>query len=330
MRAAGCAAMGAGVTKARARPYAQGNKASGPFRDRDRFVTAQKENSSNAAEGTFSHYPADAPQEDRPNARSDPFARKLENPLADALGLPGNDHSPHNAASTNGGGNALADALGLPPPPPATAGKLDIQSPMKKRVPYGPYLPSDFVHPRSPSDEIGFDDIQYQISEIGGYQRSNSGKLEQAAASSRVSGIGALVERYRGHLVIRHMLEGGPAAACPEIQVGACILYIDGFSTKDMPFSQVLTLLRGTAGSTVTLSLSQNPVSADSRLNAVSADSSLANGSGAANSLGGLVTVTITRDVCAPVSELEPLPGINPLDFVPAKGLKSRGQSVRQ
>ena len=33
-----------------------------------------------------------------------------------------------------------------------------------------------------------------------------------------------------------------------------------------------------------------------------------------------LVTVTLVRDFCAPVSELDPLPSINPLDFVGLKG----------
>jgi carboxyl-terminal processing protease len=79
-------------------------------------------------------------------------------------------------------------------------------------------------------------------------------KAEQDNLQGKLTGIGVIVDQRSGAPIVVSVIDGSPAAGAG-ILAGDTIVAVDGKSTDRMTADQVVTAIRGPAGTTVTLTL---------------------------------------------------------------------------
>jgi len=74
----------------------------------------------------------------------------------------------------------------------------------------------------------------------------------------KVFGIGVLLRYQEGNYFIEKMVEGGPAQRSGELNIGDCLVEVDGQICCNKTLNEVLEMIRGREGSTVKLTLFNN------------------------------------------------------------------------
>jgi carboxyl-terminal processing protease len=126
------------------------------------------------------------------------------------------------------------------------------------------YVDRPAVQPR----QMTYGAIGGMVDSLGdtGHSRFLSPEMVQAEQNfnqGQFEGIGVYVEMKDGHLVIVAPIDGSPAQQAG-LQAGEIIMAVEGQNTADMPMDQVVGLIMGPAGTSVTLTV-LNPDTGQSR-----------------------------------------------------------------
>jgi carboxyl-terminal processing protease len=117
------------------------------------------------------------------------------------------------------------------------------------------YVDRPAVQPR----QMTYGAIDGMVSSLGdtGHSRFLSPEMVQAEQNfnqGQFEGIGVYVQMKDGHLVIVAPIDGSPAQQAG-LQAGEIILAVEGTNTADLPMDQVVGMIMGPAGTSVTLTV---------------------------------------------------------------------------
>ncbi len=78
-------------------------------------------------------------------------------------------------------------------------------------------------------------------------------KARKNSEAPTIVGIGVILRNDRGEYIIEQIIENGPADLSQKLRTRDRVLEVDGTSTADLQFNQVLDLIRGQVGTFVEL-----------------------------------------------------------------------------
>ena len=84
----------------------------------------------------------------------------------------------------------------------------------------------------------------------------SAGDVAESGGVSRdapMAGIGVLVQRLGGMITVVDLVDGGPAHVSGELKIGQVVLEVDGQAVDQLSFKNVLQIIRGPVGSTISL-----------------------------------------------------------------------------